>query len=218
MSLTLVMNHPINEMELSSDSTEYEHPNIEKSTLRRLVREKRKHDKEEWAKELDNIKKILSERYDPELENRKKFLEQKLKPKFVETSTNMINNTVEERNEDDKFADYLLFLGGDPTIDNFIEFVEDTKNINLERFDEFLLMNLSENIKEGLDEAGMVISTLSLYFKYLKQGGMPLLRKLSDSLKDESKKHIFDEECRKYYEDSKDALLNLKNTRKQTEG
>ncbi|ELA47848.1 hypothetical protein VCUG_00690 [Vavraia culicis subsp. floridensis] len=207
------MDHPINEMELSSDSSDYNHQNIEKSTLRRLVREKKERDRHEMAKELEDIKKKLEKQYDPELDKRKEFIERKLRPKFVETSTNTINNAVEEQNNDDNFAECLLFLGNDPTIENFIEFVENTKNVNLEQFDEFLLLNLAENIKEGLNEAGLVISTLSLYFKYLKQGGVSLLRKLSESLKDESKKRIFDDECRKYYEDSKQALLSLKDTR-----
>lgn len=207
------MDHPINEMELSSDSSDYNHQNIEKSTLRRLVREKKERDRHEMAKELEDIKKKLEKQYDPELDKRKEFIERKLRPKFVETSTNTINNAVEEQNNDDNFAECLLFLGNDPTIENFIEFVENTKNVNLEQFYEFLLLNLAENIKEGLNEAGLVISTLSLYFKYLKQGGVSLLRKLSESLKDESKKRIFDDECRKYYEDSKQALLSLKDTR-----
>lgn len=210
---TPAMDHPINEMELSSDSSDYNHQNIEKSTLRRLVREKKERDRHEMAKELEDIKKKLEKQYDPELDKRKEFIERKLRPKFVETSTNTINNAVEEQNNDDNFAECLLFLGNDPTIENFIEFVENTKNVNLEQFDEFLLLNLAENIKEGLNEAGLVISTLSLYFKYLKQGGVSLLRKLSESLKDESKKRIFDDECRKYYEDSKQALLSLKDTR-----
>lgn len=210
---TPVMDHPINEMELSSDSSDYNHQNIEKSTLRRLVREKKERDRHEMAKELEDIKKKLEKQYDPELDKRKEFIERRLRPKFVETSTNTINNAIKEQNNDDDFAEYLLFLGNDPTIENFIEFVENTKNVNLEQFDEFLLLNLAENIKESLNEAGLVISTLSLYFKYLKQGGVSLLRKLSESLKDESKKRIFDNECRKYYEDSKQALLNLKDTR-----
>lgn len=206
------MNHPINEIELSSNSSEYEHPNIDKGTLRRLIREKKMRQKEQKMNELNNIIKKLEEKYDPDLEKRKNVLEDELRPKLVETSSTMINNTSEDVVHDDNFAEYLLFLSNNSTLDNFISFIEDNRKIDLEKFDDFLIFNLTENIKEGLDDAGMVISRLSLYFKYLRQGGIPLLKRLNESLNDEKKRELFNLECIKYYEDSKNALLRLRNS------
>lgn len=208
---TPVMDHPINQLEFSDNSSDYEHPNIDRSTLKRLVREKKQKEREAKIRELEKINKKLDGFHDPELLKRKMSLEENLKPKLVETSSQTFENKPDGKDPNEIFTEKLLFLGSDPTLENFIEFVMNNKNIDLQQFYDFLLLNLAENIREGYDEAGLVISKLTLFFKYLTQGGVHLLQKLNNSLADETKKYQFEIECKQYYEDSKNAILNCPN-------
>lgn len=207
------MNHPINQQEFSDNSSDYEHPNIEKGTLKRLIREKKQREKDAKMKELENIERQLKMGYNPELIEKKHILEEKLKPKFVETENFTLENKPTQENLCDDYTEQFLFLGSEPTIENFINFVENNRKINLESFNDFLLINLAENIKEGYDEVGLVISKLTLFFKYLKEGGsIDVLKKMSISLENPEKKMRFEQECKEYYEDSKKAILGCQSS------
>lgn len=196
-------------MQFSDDSSEYEHPNIEKGTLKRLVREKKQREKEEKIKELETIKSQSAENCTPEMEKRRILLEEQLKPKFVETINYTHENKPIEKDQSDVYTEIFLFLGSDPTIENFIEFVDNNKTIDLNDFCDFLYMNLSENIKDGYDEAGFVISKLIMFFKTLREGGIPLLKNLKIGLEEESKKINFENECHSFFQDSKYEILKL---------
>lgn len=208
------MNHPINQMQFSDDSSDYDHPNIEKGTLKRLVREKKEREKSEKMKELEHIKAQLAENYTPELEQRRVFLEESLKPKLIETSTYTIDNKqIEEDDPTDIYTEQLLFLGSEPTIENFINFVENNKKIDLNEFGEYLYLNLAENIKDGYEEAAIVICKLIIFFRHMKDGGLPLLRTMKKTFEDDQRRILFENECLEYFKDTKMAMQKLKDER-----
>lgn len=204
------MNHPINQQEWSEDSSEFDHPNIEKGTLKRLVRAKKQTEKEAKRRELNQIQSQLVERHTPEMEKRKLRLEEQLKPKLVETLNYTFENKPKEEDPNDAFIEQLLFLGSDPKIEHFIEFVENNTKLDLTQFCDFLYMNLAENIREEYDEAALSISKLILYFKHLQNGGIPLLKQMKDLFEDESKRNEFDNQCRQYFNESKASIMNLR--------
>ncbi|KRH94654.1 putative Cdc37 [Pseudoloma neurophilia] len=202
------MNHPINQENWSDDSSEFEHPNIEKGTLKRLVREKKRREKEEKQRKLDQLKTQLAENYNEELEEEKIKLEEELRPRFIETDYVIENNQIEE-DPNDMYTEQLLFLGSDPKIENFIKFVEENRKLDLNHFCDFLYINLAENIREGYDEAGLIISKLILYLRHLQNGGLSILKQMQVAFEDEKKLEEFDKQCQEYLDESKISILNL---------
>jgi hypothetical protein len=82
--------------------------------------------------------------------------------------------------------------------------------LDLDDFEEFVLYNLSENIKEGNDEAGLGIAKISLFIKYAKSHGRRFFIGLEEGLKDKAKKELFESECLNHYLEAKQLILNLK--------
>ena len=196
----------LEEIELSDSSSEI-HPNIDERSYKNWKRQQRQQEKQKLKNRETELKslKILTEEQQKELSN----IQSQLEPKYVVVEDDNNFKTSTEKLSDIDFCDELSELVKDSSINKFLEIVDENK-INLDQFEEFVLYNLSENIKEGNDDAGLILCRLSLLTGYFRNQGSDMMMKLQYELKDIKKKEKFDQELKDYYEQSKKAILNMK--------
>ncbi|KAK6089413.1 hypothetical protein P3W45_001550 [Vairimorpha bombi] len=197
-----------------SESSEEIHPNIDEKSYKNWKRQMRK---EEKAKNKDRLN-VLNQKIQltqEEIEERD-YLIDVLKPKYVTKKEDSFRTSEPQLSEEDDYTNILIDLIDDPTLDNLI-YVLDKNNINVNRLEDEILYNLSENIKEGNDEVGIILSKLSLFLGYLKNAGRSVLEKLNNELKIPEKMKTFNKDVLVYYEESKTAILNLNSEESKTE-
>ncbi|XP_045532096.1 uncharacterized protein LOC123719053 [Pieris brassicae] len=197
----------VDEIELSDDSSEI-HPNIDEKSYkkwRRQIREEEKSRNRARLKELKEKTDISQEESD-EIQK----LEKALKPHFISKSDGgfRISSGCENESEDIDYSEELLSLVKDSSLTNFIDIISYSR-LDLDKFEDFVLFNLSENIKEGNDDVGLILSKVSLYLGYVKNSGRLFVNRLCDELQIPDKKVLFEEDVKKYYCESKDAILAL---------
>ncbi|KAM0674791.1 hypothetical protein GVAV_001610 [Gurleya vavrai] len=146
-----------------------------------------------------------------ELVKEKENLENDLLEIISEIESNtIINNEIYNLENNDKMIEIVLNLLNNNSIDEFIEIIDKTK-INLESMQDFILFNLSEQIKEGNDEIGIDMTRLSLYIKYAIEKGRSFVLQLRDALLFGDKKKCFEIEVEEHYKASKIAILKMQN-------
>lgn len=195
----------LEEIELSDSSSEI-HPNIDERSYKNWKRQLKQHEKQKLRKREQELKslKTLTQSEQQELLN----IQSQLEPKYVVVEDDNNFKTSTEKVSDIDFCSELSELIKDSTINKFLEIVDENK-LNLDQFEEFVLYNLSENIKEGNDEAGLILCRLSLLTGYYRNQGADMMMRLQYELRDEKKKEKFDQELKEYYEQSKEAILNM---------
>lgn len=189
-----------------SESSEEIHPNIDEKSYKDWKRQMRKEEKTK-NKERLNVLNQKSQLTQEEVEERN-YLVEILKPKYKTKNEDSFRTSEQQVVEEDDYTNVLIKLIDDPTLDNLIDIL-DKNNVNVNRLEDEILYNLSENIKEGNDEVGIILSKLSLFVGYLKSAGRSVLEKLSNELKIPDKMKNFNKDVLIYYEESKTAILNL---------
>lgn len=205
------MNDEINKLELSSDSDAFDHPNIDKRSLIAYKRAEKEQKRKLKQERLEQLNKLIENTTDSiELDNYKKEaneLERNLNKALKETeSCTVFSEPVQ--NSEDKYISDLMYLLNNNTIEHFIQYL-DHNNTDLQFFEDLVLFNLSENIKENNDEIGLDLTRISLYVKFAKSNGRAFLTELCKSFRDERKKELFEEECKDHYKRAKEAILSL---------
>lgn len=205
------MNAEINKLELSSESDDCDHPNIDKRSFIAYKRAQKEHKKKVKRDKLEQLKisrKSVSNNeeltiIDKEIAKLEFELDEKIKE--TESCTTFSAPVIEE---EDKYVNDLCFLLNNNTLSDFIDYL-DRKQVNLNDFEDIVLHNLSENIKEGNDEIGLDLARLSLFVKYAKNEGRGFLTALCVTIKDKEKNKLLEEECKNHYERAKEAILAL---------
>lgn len=178
--------------EYLSDSDEEIHPNIDTKSYRKFIKEQRtlRHEQLKNKENLSNEeKKELQE------------LEYKLLPIDKDVSDDSFRTSKEELDTVDYTNDLINLLNSN-TIEFFIGYM-DKKIINLEEFEDFVYINLSEAIKSGNDDIGVEFCKLGMLIKWTKMFGKSYLERLSGS--DDQIQQI----VAGHYQASKEAILSL---------
>lgn len=197
----------INDLQLSSESDELEHPNIDKKSLiefKRAEKLKRKHAKEQ------ELKFLIENNGDPE---RIKNLQFDLSEKVKITSEKTVFGQENKEDETEDIIKHISFLLNHANLRDFVDYI-DSHNVCLPTLEDNVLYNMSESIKSGNDEVGVDFARISMFIKCMKQDGGNIIRKLvSDMTFNDYKK--FDGECMLYYEEAKKSILALYNEEKR---
>lgn len=191
----------INDFELSSESDELAHPNIDKKSLiefKRAEKQRRRKVKEE------TLQYLLDNNGDNEEINKLKF---ELSEKVEATSERMVIGDRELEPRDKDILVHIAYLLNHANINDFVHFM-DSNNVCLEVLEDNVLYNLSECIKSGHDDVGLDFARISLYIKCAKQDGGNTIRKLAKDM-DKNGMMKLDTECKLYYEDAKQEILKL---------
>lgn len=196
----------LEEIEVSDSSSEEIHPNIDKKSYKNWKKQMADEQKSKLKKRLDELNKIKKLTEDQLKEKEK--LEAILKPKYISKNENEFRILSNDLKRDD-YSDELIYLLKNTNLESFIELIS-TSKIDLNVFEDFVLYNISENIKEGCDELGLKLSRISIFIGYIKNNGSLLVSRLCDELKNPEKMEIFETDVARYYEESKKAILNMK--------
>ncbi|KAH9411155.1 putative Cdc37 chaperone [Ordospora pajunii] len=188
---------------LESDDDEEVHPNIDEKSFREWRRQQRQQKREELQKRLDEINAI--DTHDENVEAEKKEIQEILKPRYVCVDSGSF--TISESQEERDYSAELEHLVRNCSLDSFITMM-DTKIIDMEEFECLVLHNLAEQIKEGNDFGGVILSKLSLYVRYARSHGREFLEKLRAQLTNARLKRQFEEDCAKDFEETKKMFLN----------
>jgi hypothetical protein len=193
---------------LDSDSSDDIHPNIDKRSYKiwkQQQKEARKQQLEKRLHELEGYGTLTEEQLEE-----KEELERLLTPLYVDMAEDSFRTVTME--DEDSYTGELCHLINNDTLDGFIELME-RRHINLDRFEELVLLNLSSFIKDGNDEIGLRFSRLALYTKYAKLHGKEFIVRLSRELTNRRKMKQLEDDIEKHYLESKNAILALyKNT------
>lgn len=204
------MTQNINELILSSDSDDFNHPNIDKKSFIDFKRRQKAELKQQKAKRLEEINILLQKKFDENLVKEKEQLEFDLKEKITEKESQMLINSKEEPEmEEERLFQVIIDALNCRDLGEFVTFLDNNMDINLEYLEQQILYNLSEAIKEGNDDLGMDFSRISVYIKYALKEGRNFMIKLMMALNDENKRKLFDEECLMCYEEAKRMILDL---------
>ncbi|TBU14840.1 hypothetical protein CWI41_080590 [Ordospora colligata] len=187
---------------LESDDDEEVHPNIDEKSFREWRRQQRQQKRAELQKRLDEINAI--DTHDEEIEAEKKELQDILKPRYVCVDSGSF--TIPEPQEERDYSSELEHLVQNCTLDNFIS-IMNTKVIDMEEFECLVLHNLAEQIKEGNDFGGVILSKISLYVRYARSHGREFLEKLRAQLTNAKIKKQFEEDCIRDFEETKQMFL-----------
>lgn len=185
------------------DSDEEIHPNIDKKSWLKMRREQRLLQKQHKISRLNELESLGET---PELLKEKESLIKELSPKIKEVASSSTNYKQVEVD----YTENLVYLINNSTLPHFNEHVK-THNLCLESFEEFVLLNLSENIKEGNDEGARILANISLYLKYARSQGISFMHKLEESLKIGNNMEIFKKESEDHFLECKNAILALNN-------
>ncbi|KAF9763734.1 hypothetical protein NGRA_1084 [Nosema granulosis] len=196
----------IEEIEVSDSSSEV-HPNIDKKSYKNWKRQMAANHKKELKARYEELSKKDALEEDEKQEMEK--LQHLLTPKYVSVNEGGFRVSKEDNNYDQDYVDELLEMLRDSSLENFISVVSSNK-IDLNVFEDYVLYNLSENIKEGNDDVGFKLSKISLFLGYVKNNGSLLVSRLCDELKNPEKLELFENDVKKYYDASKNAILNLR--------
>lgn len=199
-------NTQVEEIEIS-DSSEEIHPNIDKKSYKNWKAQMAANHKKELEARYDELskKQDLTEDEKKEIEK----IKVQLTPKYISVNEDSFRVSKDEDNGEQDYSDELITMLKDTSLEKFIEVISSQK-INLDIFEDFVLYNLSENIKEGNDDVGFKLSKISLFIGYVKNNGSLLVSRLCDELKNPAKFKVFENDVMKYYEESKNAILNMK--------
>ncbi|KAK1347334.1 Cdc37 N terminal kinase domain-containing protein [Hamiltosporidium tvaerminnensis] len=203
----------INDIQLSSDSNEEVHPNIDKKSYHRYMKALREQKKEEKRKRIIELDQMIS----TELSNTKKqeFLEERnklneeIQPRIRDVSDNVFSFGTKQKQEIEP-EDLLMKLLNMQAMSEFSD-IMNNHIVNIEEFEEFVLYNLSENIKIGNDEAGFYLSRIVILIKYLKEHGDRFIAVFTDKFKNQKSQELFDKECQMYYNSAKEAIIRNSN-------
>lgn len=193
----------INDIQLSSESDELNHPNIDHKSLINYKRAEKQHKKLEKQKHLDHLIKTNGNIH--EIEKLKFDLSEKLQ--ISEERTIYGNN--KENYDEDTIASHIGYLIEHANVEDFVNFMNDNR-VNLETLEDNILYNLSENIKSGNNEVGLELAKISLYIKCVKRDNGISMRRIV-ACRDVSAFEAFDSESVMYYEEAKQAILKMYN-------
>ncbi|KAF7683641.1 hypothetical protein TCON_1154 [Astathelohania contejeani] len=201
--------------DVSSASSEEVHPNIDERSFKKWKTEQKKMERKRKIQRIQEIEALPST---PELEEERLRLIEEIKPKIREVcpaqttfGSEIKKELPKEKNDDEiDYSNELEFLINYNEVEDFIELLDNRPTLDINKFEEFVLFNLSANIKEGNDEAGVIISKISIYVKYAKEHGKTFLMTLMNSLNSsKERKNNFIKECKKHYLEAKEAILSL---------
>lgn len=215
-------------LESLSDSDEEIHPNIDTKSYRKFIKEQRSIRLEELR-----AKKVLTVEESKELKELEyKLLPvvveipedtfrlgSKIKKEFVEEIVNFNNkndfvsemdnsgdkNPEIEDFEDERMMEYandLENLLNNNNVKFFIDFL-DSKQLDLDLFEELVYFNLSSLIKENEDEIGLEVCKIGLMTKWAREYGRSYLVQICN------KEDKLDQIVKDHYKLSKEAILNL---------
>lgn len=187
---------------LDSDEEEVIHPNIDEKSYKEWMRRQREQKRRELEQRLQEINSVSEP--GEEMIEEKNEIERILKPSYVCLGTESFRIPSEDSEKD--YIQELEFLIVHNELDNFIELMSQSK-INMEKFEVVVLHNLAEQIKEGNDVGGLILSKISIYAKYALSHGKDFLLKLRAQLTNKEKKKQFEEDCRKDFEETKRMFL-----------
>ncbi|AFM98588.1 hypothetical protein EHEL_070610 [Encephalitozoon hellem ATCC 50504] len=187
---------------LDSDEEEAIHPNIDERSYKEWRRKQREQRRRELEQRLEEINSV--ENPSEEMIEERNEIERILKPSYVCLDTESFRTPSEDVEKD--YIQELEYLIVHNELDSFIELMNRCK-INMEEFEIVVLHNLAEQIKEGNDVGGLILSKISLYVKYALSHGKDFLLKLRAQLTNKEKKRQFEEDCRRDFEETKKAFL-----------
>lgn len=187
---------------LDSDSSEEVHPNIDERSYKNWKRQQREQKRKELEQRLQMINS-LEHQTEETLQEREK-LENLLKPQYKCIETESFR--VPAENKDKDYIEELEYLVEHDDLNSFIELM-DRNMIEMEELEYLILHNLAEQIKEGNEVGGLILTKLSLYAKYAISHGKGFLIKLNAQLTDKEKKRQFEIDCRKDFEETKKSFL-----------
>ncbi|KMV65788.1 hypothetical protein M970_070590 [Encephalitozoon cuniculi EcunIII-L] len=189
-------------IDLSSDEEEAVHPNIDERSYREWKRRQREERRKGLERRLEEINssKELSE----ELAEEKREIERILKPSYVCFETESFRTPSGDAEKD--YIQELEYLIAHNELGDFIELMDRCK-IDMEEFEFLVLHNLAEQIKEGNDAGGLILSKVSLYVKYALSHGKEFLLKLRAQLTNKERKRQFEEDCKKDFQETKQIFL-----------
>ncbi|ADM11822.2 uncharacterized protein Eint_070580 [Encephalitozoon intestinalis ATCC 50506] len=187
---------------LESDEEEKIHPNIDEKSYKEWKRRQRELKRKELERRLEEINSV--EFPSKELAEEREEIEKILKPSYVCLGTESFRTP--SSNEEKDYIQELSHLIVHNELDNFIELMDQCK-IDMEEFEVVVLHNLAEQIKEGNDAGGLILSKISLYVKYALSHGKEFLLKLRAQLTNKERRRQFEEDCRKDFEETRRMFL-----------
>lgn len=190
-------------IDLDSDSGEI-HPNIDERSYRNWRTRQREQRRRALEQRLEEICKV--ENPTGELLEEKVRIEEALKPQYRCVETESFRTP--HRDKDRDYIHELEFLVEHNDLGSFIELMDRTE-IEMEEFENLVLYNLTEQIKEGNDAGGVILSKLSLYVKYALSHGRDFLQRLNAQLTNRENRTRFEEECRTCFEETKKSFLEF---------
>lgn len=188
-------------IDLDSDDGDV-HPNIDEKSYREWRRRQKEQARHELEKRLLEISAV--EAPSEELADERRRIEDALRPSYVCVETASFRTPSGTQEKD--YVPELEHLIRHSDLDSFIELME-RREIDMEDFECLVLHNLAEQIKERNDAGGLILSRISLYTKYALSHGKEFLLRLRAQLTNKEKKRLFEEDCRKDFEETKRAFL-----------
>lgn len=174
-----------------TDSDEEVHPNIDSKSYRKFIKEQR-------LIRLNDLRK--KKNLTSEEEKEMKELEYKFLPVDKDVSEGCLRVLNDDFEHD--YSKELANLIKKFSISYFIDFF-DHNNINMNQFEELIYYNLSESIKSGNDDAGLMFCKVGVLVKWAREFGRGYILKLACS---EDKIDVY---VKEHYQISKKAMLNL---------
>lgn len=190
------------DINLDSDSSEEMHPNIDERSYKNWKRQQREQSRRALAQRLEEIN--AAEARTTEMLQEKERIEEMLQPQYRCFETGSFRMR-ENESESDYIAE-LEHLVEHSDLGSFIALM-DSRRIEMEKLEDLILHNLAEQIKEGNDAEGLVLSRLSVYAKYALSHGREFLQKLNAQLTDRQKRAAFEADCRRDFEETKRSFL-----------
>lgn len=203
---------------LSDDSEDEEiHPNVDERSFRRWRREEREGKRREMEERLQQFRKMEGREGEEGVQEEIQKLEHSLRQRVYDTEkSGTITNPADIKLGLEEFRDIegdveeKIFAAITKTSDiaEYVACLRTFSPLQYPTIEDFLLLNMSENIKEGNDEAGLRLCRFSLIVKYLiefKEEGFAVLGRMVST----EKKALFNEESLNSYRQSKEAILKL---------
>ncbi|KAI4292400.1 hypothetical protein PAPHI01_1674 [Pancytospora philotis] len=178
-----------------TDSETEVHPNIDARSFHRFM-------KEERSRRLEELRGKTAR--DPREEKELAKLEYQMLPvdsEVKEDSFFCVASSTEPKEVD--YSDDLIAILNDPSLGAFIA-VLDGRSIDLSAFEEYILFNLSEAIKDGDDELGFSLCRLGLLVKWAHEYGRAYILTLQSSGEQKLSEYY-----QTHYQLSKDAILSM---------
>ncbi|EJW04766.1 hypothetical protein EDEG_01056 [Edhazardia aedis USNM 41457] len=176
-------------------------------------------DRNEEVNEV-NSDEVLATKIEISEKNKDLKIEDKENIETEKITTNEEEESPEEnikKEEIDKlyeeYYNYIIFLLENNSLDDFIKFLDNNITLNLETFEEYIFLNLIENIKDNNDEAGFDLARISIYIGQAIIYGKKHLQKIAKGLAtDENKKEMLEKEIHNHYFECKKKYHDLKNS------